>query len=87
MGAISHAKPEEANAQPQTDSRADQPTPLRHQNSSILLLIVSSVFSKFVFVLEEFVIGKFQLNQELLGVLHGFYQEFLVQPGSSWVNQ
>ena len=34
-----------------------------YQINSILFL----VFIKFVFVLEEFVIGKFQLSQELLG--------------------
>ena len=57
------------------------------QSNSILFLVIFSLFSKFVFILEDFVIGKFQLNQELLGLLPGFYQEFLVQPVSSWVNQ
>ena len=38
-------------------------------------------------ILDEFVIEKFQPNQEVLGLLPGFYQEFLAQPGSSWVNQ
>ena len=27
------------------------------------------------------------IYQELLGLLPGYYQEFLGQPGSSWVNQ
>ena len=88
MGAISHAKPEGANTQPQTESGTAEPPPLPMAPKQLnFFLVILSVFRKFVFVLEEFVIRKFQLNQELLGLFPGFYQEFLVQLGSSWVNQ
>ena len=47
----------------------------------------SDCFQQVCFCSGKFVIGKFELDQELLGLLPGLYQEFLVQAGSSWVNQ
>ena len=60
---------------------------LRHQSNSILFLLILCLFSIFLEILDEFVIEKFQPKQELLGLLPGFYREFLAKPGSSWVNQ
>ena len=89
MGAISPTKPEGANAQPQTESGTAEPPPFPTAPKQLNVVFgnLKSFQQICFFVLEEFVIRRFQLNQELLGLLPGFYQELLVQPGSSLVNQ